>query len=120
MTTSTSAEQTIKQEHANQWVHTSGVAAPWQVYSTSSVAFLVTPDVGTTPLVMFPMIIETDPPQYVQEFSLDTQPEKEQLDLFAQENSLQQAVLNLLTHATVPDEPKDEDVRPELGYRFPE
>jgi len=121
MTMSTSAEETTKrQQPSGKWAQTSsGVAAPWQIYATSS-AFVATPDVSTVPLDMMCPIMEIDFLTDVQEPKLDAQQDKEQLGLFVQENPLERAVLSLLTYAATPDEPKDEDVQPELGYEFPE
>lgn len=122
MRTSTSAEETLKaQSNRYEWSQTSGAAAPWQLYASSNVAFVAAPDVGTIPVdLMFPITVGLDALTFVQETQLEEQPEKEQLPLFGPENALPNALMNLLAYSPVPDEPNDEDVRPELGYEFPE
>jgi hypothetical protein len=126
MTASTNAEGTLNQYSAEAW-KASGAASSWQILTSSNAAFVAAPGVGTAPLDL-----STMPPDLgfsvvigierldVQELRLDKQPEKEQLPLFSrEEDPLQYALLNLLTYSPEPDEPGDQDVGPELGYRFP-
>ena len=119
MTTPAHAIGTLKAQPAEQWT-TSGAASPWQVFTSSNATFVAAPGVGTMPLdglisVMFGLE-RVD----IQELTLEKVQPKEQLRLFSAEHDpLQSAVLNLVAYTPEPDQPKDLDVGPELGYRFP-
>jgi len=126
MTTSTNAEGTFRQQSVEPW-KTSGAASPWQILTSSNAAFVAAPSLGTMPLDLstmpqelgFSVVIGVERLE-IQELKLDEQPAKEQLPLFSREQDpLQYALLNLLTYSPEPDQPSDQDVGPELGYRFP-
>ncbi len=118
MTTSTNMEGTINRRPAEAW-KTSGVASPWQVFASSNAAFVAAPDVGTAPLDLGGFVIGISLLD-VQELKVNKRPADEQLPLFSLgQDPLQGAVLNLLTYSPEPDQPSEQDVGPELGYRFP-
>lgn len=119
MSTLTNTEGTLQQQTMAAW-KTSGAAAPWQIFTSSNATFVAAPDISTMPLVFgCPIIIEIERLD-VQEPKLDKQPAKEQLPLFSGgQDALQPALLNLLAYSPEPDEPSDQDVGPEFGYRFP-
>jgi hypothetical protein len=116
-TTSTSAEETFKQQQA--WNRASGVAAaPW-VFACSNVPFVAMPNTSTVPFELALPVLGIEWLN-VREPELDRQPAKEQLSLFSvDQDPLQHAVLHLLAYEPQPDEPGDEDVKPTLGYVFP-
>ena len=118
MTTSTNAEEIVKQQKA--WTRTSGEATPWIFSSSNVAAFVPTPNVGTVPLDPFPVVFGIEWLKF-QEPLLYEPSAKEQLPLFSgnQDDPLQIAVLNLIAYSPEPDEPSEHDVGPELGYGFP-
>ena len=120
MTTSTNAEAVFKEQR--EWIRTAGGATPW-IFASSNVSFVPMPSMGTVALE--PVFSVTPRFEWLtlREPVLNSEPAEEQLSLplfrVDQKDPLQHAVLNLLTYSPEPDQPNDQDVGPELGYRLP-